>query len=296
MRRVALLACLFALVGAVGANAQTPAPRSLAPFTGLGAWVSIYDGKAWADPEGTVAALLDHGVQTLFLETGNYRQRTDLVRPAGIDRFLAAAHAADIRVVAWYLPSLAKPSVDLRRSLAAIRLVTPDGDRFDGFALDVEATTVRSIALRNSRAAALAQSIRRAAPTTLPLGAIVIAPIGNSPTYWPSFPYRALSKFVDVLLPMAYFTARTHGAAGVRSYVVATMRYVRAQTTPTFPIHLVGGLTTRAKQAEVQAFSSETAACGAIGGSLWEYGTQTAAQWKTIAPFAALTAPAGAPC
>jgi hypothetical protein len=296
MRRVFLLACLAALVGAVAAAAQTPPPRSLATFTGLGAWVSIYDGKAWAYPEGTVAALAAHDVQTLYLETGNYRQHADLVRPDGIARFLAAAHAADMRVVAWYLPSLAKPAVDLRRSLAPIRLVTVDGERFDGFALDVEATTVRSVPLRNRRAASLVQAIRRAAPTTMPLGAIVIAPIGNSPTYWPSFPYRALSKSVDVLLPMAYFTARTHGAAGVRNYVVATMRFIRAQTTPTFPVHLVGGLTTSAKLAEVQAFASATAACGAIGGSLWEYGTETAAQWKTIASFGALTAPAGAPC
>src|SRR5690348_12548242 len=253
MRRVALLASLVVLVSAVAANAQTPAPRSLAPFTGLGAWVSIYDGKAWAAPEATVAALAAHGVQTLFLETGNYRQHVDLVRPAGIARFLAAAHAADIRVVAWYLPSFAKPAVDLHRSLAPIRLVTADGDRFDGFALDVEATAVRSIPRRNSRAAALARAVRRAAPTTLPLGAIVVAPIGNSPTYWPSFPYHALASSADVLLPMAYFTARTHGAAGVRSYVVATMRYVRAQTTPTFPIHLVGGLTTKARPTELQA-------------------------------------------
>jgi hypothetical protein len=296
VRRLLAAVSFAALLASAAAQGQTPAPRSLAPFAGLGAWVSIYDGKAWANPEGTIANLASHDVQTLFLETANYRQRVDLVRPQTIARFLAAAHATDMQVVAWYLPSLAKPAVDLRRSLAPIRLVTADGDRFDGFALDVEATTVRSLPLRNRRATSLVQSVRRAAPHTLPLGAIVIGPIGNSPTYWPSFPYRSISKFVDVLLPMAYFTARARGAAGVNRYVVATMRYLRAQTTPTFPIHVVGGLTTKAKAAEVQAFATATSACGAIGGSLWEYGTQTLSQWQTVAAFGALTAPGGAPC
>jgi hypothetical protein len=83
------------------------------------------------------------GVQTLFLETGDYRQRTNLVRPQALGRFLDAAHVHRPQVVAWYLPSLADPRRDLRGSLAAIRYQSPSGERFDSFALDIEASVVK---------------------------------------------------------------------------------------------------------------------------------------------------------
>ena len=45
------------------------------------------------------------GVQTLYLETSNWRQSTDIVRPRTLAAMIEAAHAQGIKVVAWYLPS-----------------------------------------------------------------------------------------------------------------------------------------------------------------------------------------------
>ena len=53
------------------------------------------------------------GVRTLYLEAGNYSQNGDLVRPHGLAAFVTAAHAAGLRVVAWYLPGLADPRLDI---------------------------------------------------------------------------------------------------------------------------------------------------------------------------------------
>lgn len=260
-------------------------------FSGLGAWVSIYDGSAWAAPERTVASLAARHVHTLFLETANYRQSVDVVKPAVVARFLDAAHASGIDVVAWYLPSLANPQRDLRRSLAAIRFTAPDGAHFDGFALDVESTVVRRYGLRNARALSLAAQVRKAAPAALPLGVITIAPVGASPTYWPSYPFRGLSRLVDVLLPMEYFTARTSGPSGVRAYSAANVRVIRAQVGPRFPIHPIGGEAYRATRAEVRAFVQTTLACGTVGGSLWEATQTTPAEWNELAPLAAPPSP-----
>ena len=191
------------------------------------------------------------------------------------------------------MPSLTAPARDLRRSLAAVRFATSKGERFDSFALDVESTLVRSIPLRNARAAQLAAQVRRAVPAGYPLGAIVIAPVGASPTYWPRFPFRGLARSVDVLLPMAYFTYRTRGAAGVRAYTAANLRFVRAQAgQPTFPVHVIGGVTPRASAAEVRAFVAAAAGCGASGASLWELEGTTAAEW---AELAAVTRPSASP-
>lgn len=261
--------------------------RDVGAYSGLGAWLSVYDRLAWVSPERTVAMLAARHVHTLFLETSNYRQTVDVVRPSAVGRFLDAAHAAGIDVVAWYLPSLANPPRDLRRSLAAIRFAAPDGARFDAFALDVESTVVRSFGLRNARALALAARVRRTAPASLALGAITIAPVGSSPSYWPSFPFRGLSRLVDVVLPMEYFTARTSGAAGVRAYSAANVRVIRAEVGPRFPIHPIGGIADSATRSEVRAFVQATLACGSVGGSLWEATQTTPAQWSELAPLAA---------
>ena len=297
MGRVVLVALVVALTCAGGVAAgRTASSRdapSLEAYSGLGAWISIYDKSAWRDPEKALETLAEHGVHTLFLETSNYRQRQAIVRPSVVGAFIEAAHARNIDVVAWYLPSLADTARDLRRSLAAVQYITPDGDdSFDSFALDIEATVVRSIPRRNALALQLAAQLRAAVPEDFPLGAITIAPVGASPSYWPTFPFRGLSRVTDVFLPMAYFTSRTRGAANVRAYTAANVRLIRSEAgDPAFPVHPIGGLTPRATRAEVRAFVQAAGVCGAIGGGLWEFEQTTAAEWAELAPLEAQPSP-----
>jgi hypothetical protein len=281
MRRLALL--LVVLAGACAVTTTPAESRSRSPFAGLGAWISVYDTRAWRAPEATVATLDRHGVRTLYLETSNDRRRTAVERPLVTARFLRAAHARGLRVVGWYLPSFVNTSHSIRRAVAAIRFESPDGERFDGFALDVEATNVRSVPARSRRAVLVAARVRRAAGARYPLGAITIAPVGASPTYWPRFPFRGLARSVDVFLPMAYFTARTKGAAGVAAYTAANVRVIRAAAgDQRFPIHPIGGSATRATPAEVRAFVAAAAGSATIGSSLWEYGQMRPRHWRAL--------------
>jgi hypothetical protein len=283
---VAALVFTIALC-AHSATAASPAgTRSLTPYSGTGSWVSIYDTAAWRRPEQVVDTLAAHRVHTLFLQTSNYRQSVDVVQPAKMGRFLDAAHAAGIAVVGWYLPSLANQQRDLRRALAGARFRSAAGNGFDSFALDIESTKVRWVSLRNERAVALTAAVRRALSRSYALGAITIAPVGASPTYWPGYPYRALAANVDVFLPMAYFTARTSGAAGVSRYSAANLRVIRAQVGSAFPMHPIGGEARHASLAEVKAFLSSVAAANTIGTSLWEYGEMTPRQWSALAAAA----------
>jgi hypothetical protein len=288
VRRVAaVLALALVLAASAGAGTQR---ASLTPFSGLGAWISIYDTRAWNAPEDTVATLAEHGVHTLYLETGNYKQRVDVVKPALVVRFLTAAHASGITVVGWYLPSLANPARDLRRALAGARFLTAGGDTFDAFALDVEATVVRKLGLRNARATSFTASVRRALGPAYPLGAITIAPVGTAPTYWPNYPFKTLARNVDVLLPMAYFTARVRGAARVGAYVQANIDAIRSAIgDDAFPVHVIGGSSPKATGPEVAAFVEAAASEATIGASLWEYGAMTNAEWTQVAPATALS-------
>ena len=283
---VAALVFTLALCAHVASAARPASARAVAPFSGTGSWVSIYDTPAWRNPERVVQRLVAHHVHTLYLQTANYRQTVDVVKPARLARFLDAADAAGIDVVGWYLPSLASPSRDQRRALAGARFRTPAGNGFDAFALDIEATKVRSFALRNRRAVSFAASVRRALGPAYPLGAITLAPVGNSPTYWPNYPYRGLAPQVDVVLPMTYFTARADGPANVSRYTAASLGIIRDQIGASFPLHPIGGEARHAPLAEVKAFLRTVGSAKTVGTSLWEYGEMTPAQWSALAAAA----------
>ena len=207
----AVLLALLTSAASSGGAASTRHHRS--PFAGLGTWVDVYAGE-WADPEAAVAAMAQHHVRTLYLETGNYSHVADVFRPDAAGRFIDAAHAAGIRVVAWYLPSFANLKRDARKALAAIDFRSASGERFDGFALDIEATTVRSLPLRDRRLLLLSARIRHAVSPRYPLGAITPSPVGMSQYFWPDIPYRSLTRYYKAFLPMAYSTLRgVHGRA-----------------------------------------------------------------------------------
>ena len=133
---VVLAAVALAMAGS--ARPQEEAPDS-DPYARLGTWVDIYDGGLYRNPAAAVRGMKRRGVRTLYIETANYRQPVDIVKPRAVGRFIESAHAAGIQVVAWYLPGFTSYSRDLRRSLAAVRFKTPRGQRFDSFGLDIEA-------------------------------------------------------------------------------------------------------------------------------------------------------------
>lgn len=282
-----MLALLLAgvLVGtpAVGASASS---RGSGPYAGLGTWLDIYAGKAaWRHPRREVASMARDGVRTLYLQTGNYRQSVDLMRPRAQGRFIDYAHAAGLRVVAWYLPSFANPAQDERRALAAIRFRSPGGERFDGFALDIEATVVRPLQLRDRRLIQLSTQLRSAVGPRYPLGAITPSPIGMAPSYWPDIPYRTLARLYGVFLPMAYFTLRgIQGSQPTLSYLSATVGAVRAAAgDPHIPIHLIGGLSEAMSAHETTGFVRAVTACAPLGYSLYAFPSTPRATWTRLA-------------
>jgi hypothetical protein len=252
---------------------------TLDAYRGLGTWASIYSHSTLADPVTAAVEMKAHGVHTLFLETSNWRQRVDLVRPRTIGAMIEAAHAAGIKVVAWYLPSYKPVRTDLRRSLTAIGFTTPAGHRFDGFALDIESTEVGSIPQRNRLQGNLARQLRRDVGPDYPLGAIV--PEAGA-LFWPGFPYAQTARYFDVFLPMAYFTFRVRGAGAVRAYVRRNIATIRQATDAREPIHPIGGIANKASAAEVAAFVGATRAARTTGASLYDFAGTSTRAWARL--------------
>ena len=281
-----MLVVLAAVALAVAGSASPQEEAGGAdPYRGLGTWVDIYDGGLYRNPPAAVRGMKRRGVRTLYIETANFSQSVDIVKPKSLGRFIESAHAAGIQVVAWYLPGFASYSRDLRRSLAAVRFRTPRGQRFDSFGLDIESSDVRNVKLRNSRLLRLSNAIRRAAGAGYPLGAIIPSPRGMQllPKYWPGFPYAALAEIYDAFLPMGYYSYRTRTLRGAYDYTVRNVAIIRRRTgDPEVPIHLIGGVADSSTTAQARGFVRAARECGVIGASLYDFGTTTAAHWSSL--------------
>ena len=240
----AALAIYLFFATAVG-SARVAAPN-LAAYRGLGTWVDIYDATAWAHPETLVAKMKARGSARSSSKRATIAKRwtsCDLpARPAS-----STPRTRGMKVVAWYLPSFAAPKKDLRRSLAAINFRTPSGGQFDSFALDIEASVVKNVSLRNRRLLTLSSLIRDNVGPAYALGAIIPSPRGMQLVkgYWEKFPYADLGLTYDVFLPMGYFSYRPTDLGGAYGYTVRNVALIRRGTgNPQVAIHAIGGVAT----------------------------------------------------
>jgi hypothetical protein len=286
----ALLACSIA-AGAAGAGPPSvrasEAGLQLDAYRGPGTWVDIYDRRVLGAPERSAARMRSLGVKTLFLETANYRQSpaVDIVNPRAVGRLVDAAHSAGMRVVAWYLPSLANLDRDLRRSMAAIRFTAPSGGHFDSFALDIESTVIRRALLRNRALLALSRRLRTAVRRSYALGAIVPDQRSTaiSPGLWPGFPYRATARLYDVFLPMSYSSHRGRGATYVYRYTRANIDFLRRSAgNRSLPVHPIGGLANLLGPAEARAVVRAAVDRGALGASFYKFSISGREAWTAL--------------
>jgi hypothetical protein len=277
---------LAAAVVVPPAGAAAPGPAAnLEAFRGLGAWVDIFEDRAWKNPVKTVANMASHGVRTLYLQTSNYSQDLPIAHPVGVAAFLTAAHRRDMDVVAWYLPGFANLPRDFQRSMAAINFRTSSGERFDAFGLDIEASILGPPSERTKRLIRLSKKIRARTGADYPLGAIIPSPVGIelNEGYWPNFPYAPLSTVYDAFVPMGYFTYHVNGPVKVHDETSRNVAILREETgDPTIPIHLIGGVADKASGAEVEAFVHAVREHGLMGASIYNWSLTQATDWAPL--------------
>lgn len=268
---------------------KLPAPRTgydVTAYRGLGTWIDIFD-KGWSTPAKTVRRMKARGVRTLYIETTNYSHKGGgtFVYPDATAAFIDAAHKYGVRIVGWYLPGLKNVKMDAQRSIAAIRYRTPAGNGFDSFAMDIEAAEVKSLAKRNARLLRLSAQVRAAVGQSYPMGAIIPSPYGieHAGGYWPNFPYAQLRSFYDVYLPMAYFTWRVKGQDRAHWYIQQCVGILRAKSgSPTFPIHMIGGIADDATVAETKGFVQAVRESGLLGASYYTFPRTSASEWTVL--------------
>jgi len=284
--RVLVALGIAALVVFTGGAVPAPAAREAdsSVFGGLATWVDIYDGAVFAAPERSAADMAARGVKTVWIETSNDGAAADVMRAPQLGPLVEALHAQGLRVVAWYLPGHVNTARDVRRSLAMLSFRTPNGEAFDGVALDIESTRLKNVGLRSRRAVALARRLRQAAGDT-PLAIIPFNPRGleRQPKVWPGFPWADLAGQCDAFAPMVY-TSGLRGFDATYGYVTRALRLLRVDTgNPDIAIQVVGGVANQLGPDELAGFAAAVADDGdTIGVSLYDWLTTRPAEWHVL--------------
>ena len=113
------------------------------------------------------------------------------------------------------------------------------------------------------------------------------------PSYWPGFPWAQLAASLDAFVPMTYSSYRTLGVDGVFGYTVANVALLRALVgDPAIPVHVVGGVASSLRVADVDGFVRAAQQQQVAGASLYDAATTRAALWPRLAPL--VRQPAGA--
>jgi hypothetical protein len=287
-----LVATALAFLGAAPAGAGTS--PDVTPYRGLGAWVDAFDYAPAFSSNGVVTVTPDSvedmaalGVKTLYLQAAMNDDRSPqmIIDPQLVGDFLVRAHREGMDVVAWYYPTLTDPAVDLAhlRALADFRA---RGRRFDGIALDIEATqSVRDVDDRNNRVVKLAQDTRDLVGTR-PVGAVVYPAVQIeviNPTLWPRFPYKRLAKSVDVWMPMAYWTFRDGDYRDPYTYTAESVTRLRENLgDKRAAVHPVGGIGNESSAGDYDAFLRAVYDTKSVGWSIYDYNTMASSAWPRM--------------
>lgn len=257
---------------------DAPGTKDLSAYQGLGSWIDIFNSKPWSNPGRAVRIMHRRGAEAIFLQTSTYGQGTGIYDEGAIDAYLHHAHRRGMKVVAWYVPAFDQQKVDFRRIRRAIEYRSPSGERFDSFGLDIEATNVGNVAVRNQRLLSLSKRIRALAGPNYPLGAITPDPV--EALYWPNFPYKELASIYDVFVPMGYFSFRASGFKDVHDYTKEGIRRIRRVTgDPDVPIHFIGGIADDVGRHELKGFVKAARDDGIAGASLYDYPITSRESW-----------------
>jgi hypothetical protein len=286
--RPCALAALLALALAAPATADMRDGLLATSYSGLGTWIDIFDDKAWEDPEAAVRRAYRKDVRIVFLQSASSRRGPAVFRPNRTARFLRAAHARGMTVVAWYRAPYIDRAYETRRAIGAIEFESRDGERFDGFALDIETAKGSPAApVLNRRLLRMSRRLREVAGPLYPLGAIIPSPAGLAMPHgqiaWPDFPYRALHRIYDAFLPMGYYTYHATTASGAYRDTRRNIQLLREETgDPDVPIHLIGGAASDSNRAEGNAFARAANRKGVIGASMYDQATMRAEDWDAV--------------
>jgi len=271
-------------VAAPAAKTEAPSTHrhTLARYvpTGTGMWIYQWGRTNGGRAESIVKRARQVGLSTLFLRTGS--SWDGLSGRGPLLRLLRATRGTSVHVVAWDFPRLRHPVRDARRLARAARL----GHAHGGPHVAAVAPDIETPAEGTFNAAWRVRRYLHALRTHLPKGVTVL---GTVP--WPSsyrrgdYPYWAVARGSDVLVPMAYWYNNSPGLVTSRS-----ISYLRRFHKPVQPVGQgydgkvdVPSLPHNNLAKQVPAFFRTAHRKGVRAVSIWSWQSAKPATWRALA-------------
>ena len=250
----------------------TPTPSGTA-FDGDAMWIWNVPKSSGGDPNAIIAQARAHGVETVFVKSGDSTNFWDQFSPT----FVAALKAGGLRVCGWHYVYGSNPTGEAAVSARA------KANGADCFIIDAE----REYENRYAQAQTYIRALRQAVGPDYPIGMSSFPYVD----FHPRFPY---SEFfapggAQFNLPQVYW--KTIGDS-VDESLEHTYRFNRPYAHATDPVGQAYGGTTAN---DIARFRQVVGAQGSAGVSWWVWETATDSMWDAIGqPLAPFTGPAPA--
>ncbi|MBI2703908.1 MAG: hypothetical protein HYX32_01255 [Actinobacteria bacterium] len=271
-------------VGGPATTLRPQYPRDLVPYGGLGTWIDVFDyapNYTEGSPAITPADLSEmarRGVKTIYLQATRWDEESPdgIVDEKLLGEFLTQAHALDMRVVGWYLPDFKDVDRDVARTMQIVDFRAGE-QQFDGIAADIEYTQGEPDPQKRNEALVLYSRKVRSKIGDTPLAAVTLTAVHLeviNKRFWPDFPYAKLAGIYDVWMPMAYWSQRTEKYRDGYQYVKESVDRLRNNLgKPDAVVAPVGGIADEITNDDIRAYARALFDVGAIGGSLYDWGT-----------------------
>jgi peptidoglycan hydrolase-like protein with peptidoglycan-binding domain len=262
----------------VAPPAEVPAPpavtKPIVPL-GKGMWLYQLSMSEGGDANKVVKKAKAAGLTHLYTRLGSSKK--GFYAQDELDKLLAVAHAAGLKVIGWDFVYLTDPGADAVRAKAEIDYTTPDGHKIDAFSADIE-TASEGVDLTAAAAAAYGAKLRALAGPDYPLIATVPRP---SPKR--AFPFAEATAAFDAIAPMVYWQNRDPATD-----VAGAIDYLARFNKPILPVGQAynggpeGGPDRDPPKEQLVAFMNTAMAKGALGVSFWVWNHATPEQWSAI--------------
>lgn len=252
---------------------------------GKGMWLMWRD---WynQDTDALLAEAKKRGVTHLYMHVAT---TTDgIFALDALDDLLPAAHRNNIKVIGWVYSDLRNPLSDAQRDIKVAQYVTPSGDKIDALTTDIE----DAVGTTEANVTTYSQAVRNAIGTNYPFYACTYPP-----SMRPSYPWKVFGTYYDVIIPMDYwhFKYKTYTKDEAYNFVVQSIKDIHSLTgRPDMPISIAGQgydmFTDDSGQNsptadEIQGAMQGAKDAGALGFSMYRWGTMNTAQWDTFGSF-----------
>jgi hypothetical protein len=276
-----------------GANLSLDAPpgtangQPAARLAGKGMWVSR-PFLPMANPTRLVQAAKALGLTHLYVDLAS--SRGGFYSRDALAALLPLAHASGLRIVGWMWPTLADPLADVALSVEVAQYATPDGQRLDGLAPDLEER------MDVEQVRAYIQVLRTQLGPDYLLVGTVFPPEHQFARRNPQ--HKVMAGWVDVLAPMAYWSEarRDFSDTEVYRYVSRAVNDLRLGAGDAgYPVAPIGQMYDTFGRNGIGAYSPGTAEitaalraskdAGALGASFFQWGTATPEEWRALRDF-----------